>query len=82
MQTPSEGFRKLLEIFDKLNIAYLTCGSVASSVHGIPRTTMDVDLIVHLDHDQTGSLYAAVKNDFYGTSRRCRKLSRNVVPLI
>ncbi len=73
MQTPADAFRQILGVFDRLGIAYLTCGSVASSVHGIPRTTMDVDLVVQLRQDQIGELYSAVKNDFYADLEALRE---------
>jgi hypothetical protein len=65
MATPSEGFEKLLGILDKMEIPYSVGGSVASSVHGIPRLTMDVDLVVDLRADQVNELVSLLQADFY-----------------
>ena len=65
MQTPADAFRRILEVLDRLKIGYLAGGSIASSVHGIPRTTMDVDLVVELRLDHVERFYTEVKSDFY-----------------
>jgi hypothetical protein len=39
---------RLAAAFDRLGVAYLVGGSLASSVHGIPRATEDVDLVAEL----------------------------------
>lgn len=46
--------RPLIEVFDELNIAYHIGGSVASSVFGIARSTMDVYMVaaVAMQHAQ------------------------------
>jgi hypothetical protein len=39
---------KLARVFDALQIHYVVCGSLASSVYGIPRATQDVDLVADI----------------------------------
>ena len=56
---------KLAEIFDNLGIAYLVGGSLASSVHGIPRSTEDVDLIADVKTSQVDALVKALAVEFY-----------------
>jgi hypothetical protein len=65
MATPADAFRRLLEILDKLEIHYSVGGSTASSVHGTPRTTMDVVLVVDLPRDQVEEFASEVRGDFY-----------------
>ena len=46
---PAEPIRILLQvsrILDHLAIPYLTCGSIASSILGIPWATQDIDMPV------------------------------------
>jgi hypothetical protein len=52
MSAPSAAFARLLEVLDRMGIPYLVGGSVASSAHGVPRTTLDVDLVVDLKPEQ------------------------------
>lgn len=41
MSTAPDAFSRLLEVLDRLEIPYEVGGSVASSSHGIPRTTLN-----------------------------------------
>lgn len=43
-----EACRPLLRAFEDLRIDYLVGGSLASSFHGIPRSTQDVDVVADL----------------------------------
>jgi hypothetical protein len=65
MSSPAAAFRRVLEVLSRLEIPYCIVGSVASSVYGTPRTTMDVDIVADLRADQLGSLAAALRPDFY-----------------
>jgi hypothetical protein len=65
MNTPAAALKRILEAFDRLEIPYTVVGSVASSVYGIPRTTMDVDLVADLRADQIDPLAAELQADFY-----------------
>lgn len=50
---------------DKLGIVYLVGGSFASSVHGIPRSTQDVDFLVELGRGSVDALVAELSPRFY-----------------
>ena len=45
---PGDGFERLLELFDRLEIPYMIGGSGASSVHGLVRTTGDLDIVAKI----------------------------------
>ena len=53
------------EIFDKLNISYMVGGSLASSVHGIPRATQDIDIIADIKPINVDDLVKAFEGEFY-----------------
>lgn len=57
--------QSLTEALEKLGIVYWIGGSMASSVHGLPRTTQDVDLVADLKEEHIDGLMAALENDFY-----------------
>jgi len=65
METQADGFNRILEVLDLLEIPYQVVGSLASSIHGIPRSTMDVDLVADLRADQVEEFTARLKADFY-----------------
>ena len=52
-------------VLERLGIAYLAAGSLASSVHGEPRSTNDVDLVVDLAAGQVPSLLQALGDRYY-----------------
>jgi hypothetical protein len=73
MASSSEGLARLLEVLDRLEIRYAISGSVASSAHGVPRTTLDVDLVVDLKPDQVDDLAAGLGQDFYADAALIRE---------
>lgn len=44
--TASEVFRRMLGVMEAAGIPYMLTGSFASSYHGVPRATQDIDLVV------------------------------------
>jgi len=65
MKTRAEALKRVLEVLDRLEIPYYVGGSLASSVHGIQRATMDVDLVADIQADQVDDFSAELKADFY-----------------
>jgi hypothetical protein len=50
---------------DRLGVLWLVGGSLASSVHGEPRATQDVDIVVALRAGHVKSLAKALDRDYY-----------------
>ena len=50
---------------DRLGIAYAIGGSIASSVHGLPRTTNDVDIIADVQVRHVDPLVSALSSEYY-----------------
>ena len=57
-------FKRLLEVFNRLGISYAVGGSLASSVHGIPRATIDIEIIVALQPQQIEPFAHKLEADF------------------
>lgn len=72
MVSPSDGLVRLLSVLDRMEISYSIGGSVASSTHGLPRTTMDVDLVANLRPDQIDEFSAALQGEFYVDAQTIR----------
>lgn len=53
------------EVFDRMAVPWLVGGSLASSIHGIPRATQDVDLVADLRLSHLVPFVAAMEQDFY-----------------
>ncbi|MBW4598831.1 MAG: hypothetical protein KME29_04260 [Calothrix sp. FI2-JRJ7] len=56
---------KLGRILEELNIPYLIGGSVASSLLGEPRATLDLDLVIDVSASQIESLVDTLTTEFY-----------------
>ena len=63
--TSDAGFKRLAEGFDRLQIQYCVCGSLASSVHGIYRTTADIDLLASVRLNDATRLANELGKEFY-----------------
>jgi hypothetical protein len=62
---PLQVTRKLVLVLEKLNIRYLVGGSLASSLHGIPRATQDVDVVAEITEKQVPALVERLATDFF-----------------
>ena len=60
-----QAFETLLKALDRLSIRHAAGGSLASSVHGIPRATVDIDLLVDLREQDIAPLAADLSAEFY-----------------
>lgn len=56
---------KVITVFEQLGIHYFVGGSLASSVFGLVRATMDADLIADIHPEQIALLVNALNNEFY-----------------
>ena len=76
----------LVSVFDELEIPYFIGGSVASSVHGSPRSTLDADLVASLSREQVDALADRLSSAFYADREMIddaveRRASFNVIHL-
>jgi hypothetical protein len=55
----------VVSAFDKLGILYYIGGSISSSIHGIPRTTMDIDIIADIKPEHVEVLYLSLEPGYY-----------------
>src|SRR5215207_6302054 len=56
--------REVIAILDSLKISYCVGGSLASSVHGIPRATIDADVVAELQLRHCRPLADALSANF------------------
>lgn len=58
-------FERLIAALDRSGVPYMVTGSYASSAHGIPRATNDIDIVIAPTSDQLGALLAEFPEDRY-----------------
>jgi len=56
---------EVIEILENLGLRYHLGGSFASAIHGVPRQTMDADMVVDLDAARVAALVDGLINNFY-----------------
>ncbi len=69
-------FGALAEQLDRLEAAFVVGGSLASSVRGIPRSTIDIDLIVRITVQQVAELAEAMGSDWHIDVEQAREALR------
>jgi hypothetical protein len=87
--SPDEAFQVLLEVtrvLDELEVPYVVGGSLASSLHGIPRSTQDADLVAVLRTSHIQSFISRIEGAFYVSPERVetavrRRTSFNLIHL-
>jgi hypothetical protein len=66
----------VVDALDRLGVPYEIAGSLASSYHGVPRSTLDADLVVALPMDKVGALAAALAGAYYADEDMIRDAVR------
>ena len=83
---PTGALEIVLEVLEDLNIPYHVGGSFASTLHGVPRQTLDADLVVDLPSTLVTPLVERLRPRFYLDDDRirqavARKASFNLIDL-
>jgi len=65
MRSLTTAVAPVAELFERLSIAYYLGGSVASSATGVPRMTLDVDVVADLAARHIGAFVDALKDAYY-----------------
>ena len=63
-------FEKLRAALDAAGIPYFVSGSFASSAHGIPRSTNDIDIVIAPSREQVEQLLAQFPESEFATDRQ------------
>jgi hypothetical protein len=67
----------IAEVLERIGVPYLVGGSLASSFHGVPRATQDVDLVAALGAEHVPALIAALEGRFYHDADTIREAVRD-----
>jgi len=64
MQIPFQITFMVIAALEECGINYLIGGSLGSSIHGIPRATLDADLVADINNAQVNRLVEKLKDEF------------------
>ena len=53
----------MAQTLEKLGVVYWIGGSMVSAIHGVPRSTQDVDFVVEFEEEQVDDLVAALETE-------------------
>ena len=65
MDLPLSVLSQVTTALDQQGIAYVLVGSFASSIHGMYRSTADIDILADIKAEQVGPLFRTLQNSFY-----------------
>ncbi len=71
--TPSDlsaALRPVLQALTTLSVRHFVAGSIASSFHGVPRASIDADIVAELAVHHTPQLLNALADGYYAPARR------------
>jgi len=76
----------VLEVLRRLGVRHYVGGSIASSAHGVPRSSVDADVVAELDPSHAATFVAALGEGYYVSDERVRdaisrRASFNVIHL-
>lgn len=63
--SPLEQLHKITTLLDEISVPWVLGGSLASSITGEPRSTMDIDIAVDIRAEQAARLIQATQGDYY-----------------
>ena len=68
---------KIAEVLDDLEVRWFLGGSLASSIHGIPRATLDADIVADLRAPLVSAFLRALGKDWYMEEQSVRDAITN-----
>jgi hypothetical protein len=68
-ETIDDVIRRIINILDAASVPYMLTGSFASSLHGMPRATQDIDLVIAPNPATLEALLKSFPEDRYYVSR-------------
>jgi hypothetical protein len=73
---PGQALKRVVEVLDRAAISYLVGDSIASGIHGVYRTSLDVDLVADLHPQQSAGLAKQLSGEFYADADMMRDALR------
>ena len=77
MKSQKDFLAKIVKILESADIDYMIAGSVASSFHGRPRATQDVDIVIKTSEKQLSRFVQSLGKDYYVSSQAAGEALKN-----
>ncbi len=69
MKSQKDFLENIVKILESADIDYMIAGSIASSFHGRPRATQDVDIVIQASHKQLDCFLRSLGKNYYVSSQ-------------
>jgi hypothetical protein len=79
--TAKDLIRRVVAALDRAAVPYMVTGSFASSLHGEPRSTHDIDIVIDPDLGSIERLILQFPGEKYYVSRQILRLKRGEIDL-
>lgn len=73
MDLPLSVLSQVTAILEQEGVCYVLVGSFASSIHGMYRSTADIDILADIKADQVRPLFEALRHSFYVDEQAMRE---------
>jgi hypothetical protein len=72
-ESPSAALAGLATALEAMRVRWFVSGSLASSLHGVPRSTNDVDIVAELPPEAAGELVSRLGDGYYADEGMIRQ---------
>lgn len=76
LSEPIQITSRIAKEFERLDIQYLVGGSLASSLHGVPRATHDIDIVADISENHIPEFVKALEAEFFIDAEMIREAVR------
>lgn len=63
-----DNLKPVFESFEKHDVRYIVIGGIAAILHGVPRMTFDLDILIDASSDNAERLLSALNDSGFGTA--------------
>ena len=77
MNYPNDLLKKVVQKLSENKIPHMICGSLASSFHGTPRFTNDIDIVIYPSPSQLDKFIDSLGSDFYVSRQAVEDAMKN-----
>ena len=74
--SPSDFFGRLITLLEQTGIPFMVAGSLGSGVHGQPRTTNDMDVVISPTEEQLRQFLASLGPNYYVSKQAAQEAFR------
>jgi hypothetical protein len=73
MNSQADLLKRVTAALEAVGIAYMVTGSIGSSLHGHPRATNDIDIVISPSEEQLDSFVESFGEDFYISTQAAKE---------